>query len=73
MFKKLKQKLRPKPEQKYTVTITTGRFRLWIDGNMPEREDSIDDQIIDLIIIAERLGMYDAAGDLKGGMKWVRY
>ncbi len=33
--------------------------------SMPQRQDSTRDQLLDLIVVAEKLGMYDAADYLK--------
>lgn len=39
----------------------------WI-SQMPQRQDSLEDQLRDLIAVANRLGMYDAADWVKQGM-----
>lgn len=40
-----------------------------IPGNMPQRQDGTTDQLIDLILFANRLGFYDAADYLKSAVK----
>ena len=37
--------------------------------SMPQRQDSTRDQLLDIIVVAEKFGMYDAADYLKDQLR----